>query len=121
MDLAGDGNAATGAEKSRVGVDEFRGEEPVEQQTLGSGVDVAENEVEEAGALEESRLEEPPFRRSDGNRNQVQVPGPITTLWITVYVVGDTVFPDDPKAFIPSGSQFCRPMAAESRAAMGRQ
>jgi hypothetical protein len=114
VDLTGDWNAATGTKKPRVWIDEFRREEPVEQQTLGSGVDVAKDEVEKSRSLDESRLENPPFGGSDGNWNEVQFPGAITPLGITVHVVGDAVFPDNPKALIPSGGQLGRPVAAES-------
>ena len=69
-------------------------------------IDVGENRVEKARALDQALFERAPFFGRDQQRHHVQLPRTIHALRIAVNVVGNAVFANDFSRVFPAGAEF---------------
>ncbi len=88
--LARQTHADTLAQKSTVPVDQFRRQQTIADQRART-VDVIQDQVEQFGALLQTRLDHLPIRLADDVWNDVQRPGPVQVVRVAVDVVGDAV------------------------------
>src|SRR5450755_1722368 len=79
------------AKECRVGIEQGCGKSALRDQILRA-VEVLEQQVEQLGALKNSRLKEAPLVCWNQERNDVDLPGSICPQWIAVNVVGDAIF-----------------------------
>ncbi len=83
------------ARPEKVGVSErqFRGNRTVRQQLLRS-VDIRQQRVEEPRPLRDAEFDLAPFGSGQQDRQRIEHPGAIASLWIGVDIVGYAVFHD---------------------------
>ena len=69
-------------------------------------VEVGENPVQQARALDEAGFEFAPFRRRNQQRDGIQIPRAVHAQRIAVDVVGDAVFANSLPRGLPAAGQF---------------
>jgi hypothetical protein len=117
---AGDANGLAGAPVAGVGEDEGRGDEAVADEALDAE-EVGEDEVEEAGALDEAGLEIRPFVGGDEVWDKIQVPGGFGGAGGGVGADADAVFAQDAAAVGGTEGEFvgAEPVEAGGEGGLG--
>jgi hypothetical protein len=85
----------TWAKELRVAQDHGSGQVPVAKQCLRP-VEIGQDGIQQAGALDQSLLQHAPFVRADQHRHEIQVPGPIRVMRCRVRRVGQTILVQQP-------------------------
>jgi hypothetical protein len=70
------------------------GREPALREQLLPAVQIAQHSVQQARALRDARLDPPPLRRAQDERQGIENPRAIPALRVGVYIVGDAVLDD---------------------------
>src|SRR6185503_3783879 len=96
IDLGRHGYAATGTQKRRIGINEFRWQKAVPQQALTSAIQVTQNEIEQPRPLDQTRFNSGPFFTPEEQRDEIQAPWPVSPFWIAVGCKSYTVLPNNP-------------------------
>ena len=78
---------------------------PGPDQALGA-VTIAKDRVEQRGTLDKPPLDARPFGRGKKHGQRIQLPGPLHSPVVAVYVVGDSLLPHDP----PCGFKTTQPL-----------
>lgn len=104
-DLAGHIDAVAGPEKARVGEDEFRRQGAVLQQLLFA-VDIAEDPVEQVGALRDAGFDLVPLFFADHHGQRIHGPGALAAFGVAIDVVGDAVGLDEQLAAAPAAIEL---------------
>ena len=87
----GELDAVAGAQERRIGLHEGRRHEPLADQRLRA-VDVGDDALEQVGALHEAFFDVAPLFGGHGQRNEIELPGPLRLARLGEDVVGDAVF-----------------------------
>ena len=94
-----------GAPEGRVAKYQRGGKIPIQEQVLGT-VQIGKDGVEQAGTLDQARLQIAPFRSWDEQRDRVQTPRAVSAEGIAIDVVADAVFPDTLACGLPAVGQL---------------
>ena len=102
------GQRMAGTQETRVAINQCRRQQSAADQ-FARAIDVAQQQVEDFGALGKTGLYASPFLAGDQQRDGIQNPGALAARRIAVYVVGDAVVAQQTPGLVAPLSEFVLP------------
>ena len=103
-----------GTQIAGIGEDQRRGDETIAHKTLRA-VEVSQSEIQQAGALNQPRLQVTPLLATDDERHQVELPRLVGAAAFAIHETGDAMLCQDAAAVFPAHAQFVAAQSVQRR------